>query len=88
MSRTTIRRGLKKLNWKYGRTRYCHFIRPRNIEKRYLWAIKMKKEMEEGKFNFDDVVFTDETKVEMRQYAANCYSLIGEQVGNFETLSL
>jgi transposase len=61
ISVSTILKWRRNLGWKYGQTRYCQMITPQNREKRVIFA----RSCMENDESFDDVIFTDETKIQM-----------------------
>ncbi|XP_064417187.1 transposable element Tcb1 transposase [Latimeria chalumnae] len=64
VSTSSIRKVHQKLGWKYGRARFCPLIREVNWEKRFLQAIQWQDAAE----TFDDVIFMDETTVELERH--------------------
>lgn len=61
VSVSTVLRARRKLGWKFTGTRYCQMISEKNRQARYKFAVKCLRNKEV----FDDVVFTDETKINM-----------------------
>ncbi len=51
----------RSLGWTRKATRYCHMIRNDNKIKRFNWCTEQLRNNE----NFDDVIFTDECRVEV-----------------------
>ena len=75
VSASTIRYSRRKLGWKHERSRYCQLIRNHNKMKRLVFALKAMKE----KDGFEDVVFTDETSVEIQQFTRYCFRKNGSE---------
>ena len=76
ISSSTIRRVRReKLGWKYENTRYCQFVREPNKVKRLAFCLHAlaRKDM------FEDVIFTDETTVQIEQYARLSFRKDGTQ---------
>ena len=73
MSATTILNGRKKLGWTFRGTAYCQMIRAVNKEKRLAWAQANK----DG--NFEDVIWTDETSVQLENHRQFCCRKRGEK---------
>ena len=69
ISTSTIRNVRRKLGWKHEKARYCQLIRDRNKTKRLVFSLKALKEQN----GFEDVIFTDETSVEIQQYTRYCF---------------
>lgn len=70
VSTSTIRNVRRnKLGWKHGKARYCQLIRDRNKIKRLVFCLQAMKK----KDGFEDVIFTDETSVEIQQYTRYCF---------------
>ena len=67
-SLTSILRWRLQLGWTSKGTRYCQMIRDANKEKRLQWAKENVKEM-----NFENVIFTDETRVQKETHRRTCY---------------
>ena len=69
ISRPTIQRAVKeKLNWICSKPRYCQMIRQKNKEKR----LEFCKQLLGTGDNFHDVVFTDESTVQLARYYSKC----------------
>lgn len=64
-SKSTVLRCRKQLGWTSRGSAYCQLIRENNKKKRLLWARKHAKEAEKG---FKNVVFTDETSVQLESH--------------------
>ena len=58
----------------YTGSAYCQLIRSRNKEKRVTWAEKYLDEAEDG---FSDVIWTDETTVQIETHKRYCYRKSG-----------
>ena len=67
ISVATILRCRRELGWAYGGTKYCQMIRQVNAEKRLIWA---KDNLDD--FSFDNVIFTDETTVQIETHCCFC----------------
>ena len=59
-----------ELGWTYRGSAYCQLIRQVNKDKRLQWA---------RTYNFDNVVWTDETTVQLETHKRYCYRKEGEQ---------
>ena len=57
------------LGWKSETARYCQFVREQNKMKRFIFASNALL----NKDTFEDVIFTDETTVQIEQYARICF---------------
>ena len=75
ISEATIRRVRRKLGWKVENARYCQLVREPNKIKRMAFCLKAFTE----KDVFKNVIFTDETSVQMEQYARVCFHKDGTQ---------
>ena len=66
----TVLRWRKRLGWTYAPTRYCQMVSQANKEKRLVFAQECLASNE----LFADVIFTDETKIQMGCNASHqCY---------------
>lgn len=74
ISRSSIRRSRMQLGWTYRKSAYCQLIRERNKVKRLEWA---KKCIDEGT-TFKNVIFTDETSVQLDCYRRFSYRKVGQ----------
>jgi len=81
----TIVRARRRLGWLHTKTRYCQHIRPKNIAARLEWAEKMEKQMNEG-FDFSDVVFSDESKIQLEFHTKKCYRQEGQPVNIYNKM--
>ena len=73
VSLATIVRNRKTLGWIYRGSAYCQLIRNVNKEKRLTWARTFLHD------NFDDVIWSDETTVQMETHRRFCYRKDGEK---------
>ncbi|CAF1110784.1 unnamed protein product [Brachionus calyciflorus] len=64
-SERSVRRYIQSLGWKFKRTRYCQIVSPKNRIERIIYCFMCVITEE----NFDDVVFIDETTIELRFYS-------------------
>lgn len=64
----------RKLGWKLQQTRYCQLIRHANKEKRLQWA---QEQLAAGE-QFNDVVFTDESRIEISRMSHRSFRKDGE----------
>jgi transposase len=94
LSVSSIRRVKRNvLGWKSENARYCQFVREPNKMKRLIFCLSALV----NKDTFEDVIFTDETSVQIEQHARICFRKKGSQpkrkgrpkhpvkVRNFET---
>lgn len=79
MSLMTVYRLRESLGWKYARTKYCQQIREKNVHARLAWCQDIYTQMQSG-FDFDDVIFTDESKIQIDRYARKSWRRNGCQV--------
>ena len=75
ISSSTIRRVRRSMGWKHENARYCQFIREPNQLKRLSFCLKTSTE----KDPFDNVIFTDETSVEIQQHTRHCFRKNGSK---------
>lgn len=73
VSLATILRNRNQLGWTYRGSAYCQLIRPRNKEKRLQWAQTFLQD------DFDNVIWSDETTVQLETHRRRCYRKEGEQ---------
>ena len=73
-SLSTILRWRMDLGWTSKGTKYCQMIHDANKEKRLKWA-----EENIGAMNFDNVVFTDETTVQLENHRRTCCYKYGKK---------
>ena len=69
ISLSTVKRCRFSLGWTFHGTRYCQMIREPNKLKRLDFANKCLAENE----NFDDVIWTDETSVQLECHHRHCF---------------
>lgn len=72
MSLRTILRGRALLGWTFRGSRYCQLIRDANKLKRHQWAVEHLHD------NFANVIWTDETSVQLESHRRFCYRKKGE----------
>ena len=75
LSLSTVLRCRKSLGWTFRGSAYCQMIREANKAKRLEWAVKYRHEAETG---FLDVVFTDETSIQLESHRRFCCRKRGE----------
>ena len=75
VSTSTFKYARRKLGWKHEKSRYCQFIRDQNKMKRLVFCLKAMKD----KDCFEDVIFSDETSVEIQQFTKYCFKKNGSQ---------
>ena len=75
LSLSTVLRCRKSLGWTFRGSAYCQMIREANKAKRLDWAVKYRHEAETG---FLDVVFTDETSIQLESHRRFCCRKRGE----------
>ena len=73
MSLCTILKGRKLLGWTFRGSAYCQLIRAQNKEKRLEWA---ERYLHDG---FEDVVWTDETTVQLETHHRFCCCKNGQK---------
>ena len=66
VSSRTILKGRRALGWSYRGSAYCQLIRAVNKEKRLQWAREYRDD------NFENVVWTDETSVQLETHRRFC----------------
>ena len=76
LSRTTILRCRTALGWTHRGASYCQMIREANKEKRLRWAQTYLDEASDG---FLDVVWTDESTVQLEAHRRFCCRKKGEK---------
>ena len=69
VSTSTICNTRRKIGWKHEKARYCQLIRDRNKVKRFVFCLRAMNE----KDGFEDVIFSDETTVEIQQCTRFCF---------------
>lgn len=70
ISLSTILRCRRSLGWTFRGSAYCQLIRQQNKEKRLAWAVKYLPECETG---FKDVIYTDETSVQLEPHRRHSF---------------
>lgn len=73
VSLATIVRNRISLGWTYRGSAYCQLIRQQNKEKRLNWARTYLHD------NFDNVIWTDETTVQLETHKRYCYRKEGSK---------
>ena len=76
LSEQTVTKIRRELGWIQKGTRYCQMIRNENKEKRLVWCQNMIADGE----TFDDVIFTDESKIELKDVCQRSYRKVGQPV--------
>ena len=74
VSETAVTRYRRKLGWTQTRTHYCQMIRDANKIKRLAWC----EVQEQNRETFDDVIFTDESKVMTTTISRRSYRMKGQ----------
>lgn len=74
-SRSKVKRLRRAIGWTITRNRYCQLIREANHAKRLEWCLKC---LETGE-TFDNVVFTDESSIEMESHGPLTFRKEGQQ---------
>ena len=77
ISLSTILRSRSCLGWTYRGSKYCQLIRTKNKEKWFQWAFE--NYMENLNNGFEDVIWTDETTVQLESHRRHSYRKRGEQ---------
>ena len=75
VSMSTILRCRRKLGWTFRGSAYCQMIRAVNKTKRLEWARAYAHEAESG---FLDVIFTDETSIQLESHRRFCCRKAGQ----------
>ena len=73
VSLATIVRNRRELGWTYRGSAYCQLIRHANKQKRLDWAHKYLHD------DFNDVIWSDETTVQLETHRRHCYRKEGER---------
>ena len=63
------------LGWKQGTTHYCQMISAQNKEKRKQWC---EEQLRTGE-TFDDVIFSDESRIELSTTTGRVFKKVGEK---------
>lgn len=79
LSIRTVLRCRSALGWTFHGSSYCQLIREDNKRKRLEWARKFQGEADEG---FKDVIWTDETTVQLETHRRFCCRKQGERPKN------
>lgn len=69
VSLRTVGRARQQLGWVVTSPKYCQMIRDANKEKRLDWCRKMIEDKEQ----FDDVIFSDESYIQLETHRKRCY---------------
>ena len=77
ISLSTILRSRSSLGWTYRGSKYCQLIRKQNRDKRFQWAFE--NYFEHCRNGFEDVIWTDETTVQLESHRRHSYRKRGEQ---------
>ena len=77
ISLSTILRSRTLLGWTFRGSKYCQLIRDQNKKKRFAWAFEQLIEVLEN--GFEDVIWTDETTVQLETHRRHAYRKKGEQ---------
>ena len=72
ISKRTTLRCRASLGWTFRGTAYCQMIRENNKVKRLLWA------QENMKMEFDNVIWTDETSIQLETHRRFCCRKLGQ----------
>ena len=72
---STIKRAHLYLGWISKKTRYCALIREENKEKRLQWC---KKRLKKNDLKLSDVIFTDESSVQLESHRKTSYRKVGQ----------
>ena len=73
ISRTTVLRCRRQLGWTFRGSAYCQLIREVNKEKRLTWC------QENLNADFSDVIWTDETTVQLENHRRFCHRKRGQK---------
>lgn len=79
ISKNTILRCRKSLGWTFRGSAYCQLIRNENKQKRLQWAQQYLTETATG---FEDVIWTDETSVQLESHRRFAFQKQGERPKN------
>ena len=75
MSISTVLHCRLQLGWTFRGSAYCQLIRDANKAKRLAWAQQYLNEAENG---FQDVIWTDESSIQMETHKRYCYRKDGQ----------
>ena len=73
LSVQTIRRARERLGWVSTTPKYCQLIREVNKDKRLKWCVELN-----GIYNFDNVIWSDESSVQLQGHSQRCYRKRGQ----------
>ena len=73
LSLKTILRCRTQLGWTFRGSAYCQLIRTANKEKRLIWAKEVLNH------DFKDVIWTDESSIQMESHRRHCCRKIGQR---------
>ena len=77
LSLSTIKRSRSRMGWTFRGSAYCQLIREGNKEKRLVWAQEnLTAALTDG---FTDVIWTDETSVQLESHRRHCFRKAGCQ---------
>ena len=76
ISMSTILRSRSMLGWTFRGSKYCQLIRNENKQKRLQWAMQYLPEVRAG--SFEDVIWSDETTVQLESHRRHSYRKKGE----------
>ena len=77
VSQSTVKRARRELGWVAKRTRYCALISTTNKEKRLDWC---KSQQEKGDLEFEDVLWTDESTIQLESHRRVSFRKKGQPV--------
>ncbi len=72
----TVLRSREQLGWTFRGSAYCQLIRDVNKQKRLQWALENCND------RFENVVFTDESSIQIETHCTKCYRKKGEKPRN------
>ena len=81
LSLATILRCRSTLGWTFRGSSYCHLIRKENKRKRLEWA-KEYVHVHEAQDGFQNVIWTDETTVQLETHRRFCCRKVGQRPKN------
>ncbi len=76
LSYHTVLRSQEQLGWTFRGSAFCQLIRDANKQKRLQWALQHCND------RFEDVVFTDESSVQIETHCKRCYRKKGGRPRN------
>ena len=79
LSLSSTLRCRRELGWTVRGSAYCQMIREANKAKRHKWASQYVHEAETG---FLDVIYSDETSIQMKSHRRFCCRKVGEPPKN------